>query len=139
LKSGVEEMNQDAIIIEAPIDIITARQFGRDLARDLGFGLADQTRLATSISELTRNVIQYAETGTCLITDASDESTHCVQVEVLDHGPGIPDIERAMEDGFSTGSGLGAGLPGVKRLMHDFHIESRPGFTKITSRIRRIR
>lgn len=132
-------MNQDAIIIKAPIDIITARQFGRDLARDLGFGLADQTRLATSISELTRNVIQYAETGTCLITDASDESTYCVQVEVLDHGPGIPDIERALEDGFSTGSGLGAGLPGVKRLMHDFHIESRPGFTKVTSRIRRIR
>ncbi len=129
-------MNQDSINIENPRDIITARKIGRGLARDIGFGLADQTRLATSISELTRNVIQYAETGTCLITNASDKSTRCVRIEVLDHGPGIPDIEQAMKDGFSTGSSLGAGLPGAKRLMHDFHIESRPGFTKITTSIK---
>ena len=113
-------------------DIVAARQAGRGLARNLGFGLGDQTRLATAISELARNVIQYAGEGVCRIQDVSDRASARVQVTVEDHGPGIADIELALTDGYSTGGGLGAGLPGTKRLMHEFGIESEAGHTKIS-------
>ncbi len=112
-------------------DIVNARQTGRALARELGFGLADQTRLATAISELTSNALHYAGSGVCTIIDRSDASRNCIQVSVEDNGPGIPDIEQAMQQGFSTGGTLGAGLPGTKRLVDEFHIESRPGYTKV--------
>jgi len=121
-----------AVQIRVESDIVAARLAGRDLARQLGFGLADQTRLATAISELTRNVIQYAGTGTCTITDVSDDTVVKVRVVVEDNGPGIPDISKAMEQGFSTSRGLGAGLPGTKRLVHEFDIQSRPGHTRVT-------
>lgn len=121
---------------EVPIriqnDVILARQTGRELARDLGFRLADQTRLATAISELTRNVIQHAGTGVCRLKNESQHHCLKIQVEVEDWGPGIADISAAMTDGFSSGSGLGAGLPGTKRLMQEFQIDSSPGHTKIT-------
>ena len=113
-------------------DIVRARQAGRETARALGFGSADQTRLATAISELTRNVIQYAGTGVCVIIDASDESTIKIRVKVEDQGPGIPDMEQATRQGYSTGGGLGAGLPGTKRLVQEFDIESTPGHTVVT-------
>jgi len=113
-------------------DIIAARQAGRDMAKKLDFKLADQTRLATAISELTRNVIKYAGKGLCTIRYTTDANRIRIIVEVEDEGPGIPDIEKAMTYGFSTGNGLGAGLPGSRSLMHDFSIESRPGFTKVT-------
>ena len=101
------------------------------MARHLGFGLADQTRLATAISELTRNVIQYAGQGVCFVSDESDGQMIRVKIVVEDNGPGIPDIEQALEPGFSTSGGLGAGLPGARRLVHEFHIESEPGGTKV--------
>ena len=112
-------------------DVVRARAHGRECARSLGFGSADQTRLATAISELTRNALCYAGSGACRFIDESDENLAVVSVIVEDEGPGIPDIDRAMEDGYSTSGGLGAGLPGAKRLMHGFHIESRPGQTRI--------
>lgn len=124
-KPGIIEINQQQ-------DIVTARKVGRDLARDLGFSIADQTRLATSISELARNVLNYAKSGTCTVTDDSNGEMIRVQVVVEDQGSGIADIEKAMVDGFSTGNGRGAGLPGTKRLVHDFEIESEPGQTKVT-------
>ena len=102
------------------------------MARDLGFGSADQTRLATAISELTRNTIQYAGEGTCTLSDLSNERDLIVHVVVEDSGPGIDDMEKAMEFGFSTSKGLGAGLPGTKRLVSSFEIESVPGHTVIT-------
>lgn len=108
-------------------DIIAARSAGRDMARDLGFGSADQTRLATAISELTRNIIQYAGKGTCTLSDISNERAITIQVVAEDSGPGIEDIEQAMEFGFSTSKGLGAGLPGTKRLVSKFKIGSEPG------------
>lgn len=117
--------------INAQTDIVVARQAGREMIRDLGFGLADQTRLATAISELVRNVLQYAGKGVCVLTDQSDRQTLKLRVEVEDHGPGIADIEQALTDGFSTGNSLGAGLPGAKRLVHEFNIESQPGHTKV--------
>ncbi|MBA7708963.1 Serine/threonine-protein kinase RsbT [subsurface metagenome] len=122
-------MKEIKVEIRAQSDIIVARRAGRDMARDLGFGSADQTRLATAISELTRNIIQYAGEGVCVITDESDKTTIKVRVKVEDNGPGIPDIDQVMEQGFSTARGLGAGLPGTKRLVQEFDIDSVPGHT----------
>ncbi|MDO8652217.1 MAG: anti-sigma regulatory factor [Undibacterium sp.] len=121
-----------AVNVHTTSDIVLARRLARELAARLGFGRADQTRLATAVSELTRNVIEYAGSGECKIFDTSDSSFKCVKIIVEDHGPGIPDIERAMQDGFSTGGSLGAGLPGTRRLTDSFMIESNPGLTRIT-------
>ncbi len=121
---------------EVPInvenDVLTARQFGRDMAKSLGFGSADQTRLATAISELGRNIIKFAEKGKITVLDESDQSMIRLKVVVEDNGPGIPDIQKALEDGYTTGRSLGVGLPGTKRLMHEFDIVSRPGYTRVT-------
>ena len=124
-------MNESRIEIKVESDIVAARQAGREMARQLGFGSADQTRLATAISELTRNVIRYADVGGCLVTDESNYNEIKIRAVVEDHGPGIPDLEQAMTDGFSTGGGLGAGLPGARRLVHEFEIESQPGYTRV--------
>ena len=112
--------------------IVVARSAGRELAREIGFGSADQTRLATAISELTRNVIQYAGSGVCTVIDESGDGAAGIRVTVEDHGPGIPDVEQAMADGFTTSRGLGAGLPGTRRLVHEFRLETEPGYTKVT-------
>ncbi len=120
-------------------DIVTARQACREMARQLGFGSADQTRLATAVSELARNVIQYAGAGECVVSDDSDGDEIRIRVVVEDHGPGIPDLGKAMEPGFSTNAGLGAGLPGAKRLVHEFHAKSVPGHTIINVRLSRKR
>jgi len=108
-------------------DVIITRQEGRRLAQELGFGLADQTRIATAISELTRNVIQYAGQGTVTLRAVKTDGRDGLEVVVADQGPGIEDVEVAMQDGYSTGGGLGMGLPGARRLMHEFAIVSRPG------------
>ncbi len=118
-------------------DVVAARQSGRRIANDLGFRSADQTRLATAISELARNAIQYAGEGVCYITDESNQHTAKVQVVIEDFGPGIPDIEKAMTLGFSTSDGLGAGLQGAKRLVHEFAIETEPGHTRVTIAVSR--
>ena len=113
-------------------DIVRARGTARSLATDIGFGIADQTRLATAVSELTRNVVQYAGCGSCEIVDTSAAGEMSIRIVVEDRGPGIPDIGLAMKDGYSTGGSLGAGLPGTRRLMDSFAIESAPGLTRIT-------
>ncbi len=125
-------MSEKIVELKVEGDIVVARSAGRGLAREIGFGSADQTRLATAISELTRNVIQYAGSGVCTVIDESADETAGIRVTVEDHGPGIPDVEQAMADGFSTSKGLGAGLPGTRRLVHEFHLESEPGHTKVT-------
>jgi serine/threonine-protein kinase RsbT len=125
-------MEVKKIQIKGSNDVVTARQVGRDMARILGFGSADQTRFATAISELTRNIIQYAGTGLCTITDKSDKSIIKIVVVVEDAGPGILDIDKAMKQGYTTGNGLGAGLPGTKRLVQEFNIDSAPGCTVVT-------
>ncbi len=132
---------ETTVEIKTQSDIIAARHAGREAAHLLGFGLADQTRLATAISELARNVIQYAGTGVCTIfaNCAPDPSRPTIRVVVEDRGPGIPDLDRAMKPGFSTGRGLGAGLPGAKRLVDEFHIQSGPGHTKVAMKMTRRR
>jgi len=125
-------MPETVIELKAESDIVLARQAGRELAQEMGFGSADQTRLATAISELARNVIQYAGGGRCLIAEESNQHLTRIRVVVEDAGPGIADVEEAMTHGFSSGGGLGAGLPGARRLVQEFDIESQPGHTRVT-------
>lgn len=104
--------------------IVNARQSGRQFAKDAGFGNVDQARIATAVSELARNIYLYAGQGEIAIDALTEGSTQGVQITANDQGPGIADIRKALEDGFTSSGGLGAGLPGVKRLMNDFTIDS---------------
>lgn len=113
------------------MDVVRARAEARRIAGLIGFGPGDQTRLATAVSELSRNVLQYAGKGTCEITDISTQDRWIIRIVFEDHGPGIPDLSLAMEDGYSTSGGLGAGLPGTRRLVDRFSIDSQPGLTRI--------
>lgn len=105
-------------------DIVLARQKSRRFAEYMGFGMADQTRLATAVSELARNALQYAGGGWLLVSDRSSYPVMVLSAQVSDRGPGIDNLERAMKDGFTSGQGLGVGLPGCKRLMDAFSIHS---------------
>ncbi|WP_430788628.1 anti-sigma regulatory factor [Virgibacillus flavescens] len=108
-------------------DIVGARQVGRDIAKKIGFGTVDQARIATAISELARNIYLYAGHGKiCFeVMDTINQKGICMIA--IDAGPGIEDISQVMQDGYTTSGGLGAGLPGVKRLMDDFDIKSEFG------------
>jgi serine/threonine-protein kinase RsbT len=116
------------IVLEQAHDIAVARNEVRQLAAVLGFSLIDQTRLATVASELARNVVKYAGSGRLIAQPTSSpDGRQALRLIFEDKGPGIPDIEAAMRDGFSTGRGLGKGLPGSKRLVDEFKIESEVG------------
>ncbi|CAH0310996.1 Serine/threonine-protein kinase RsbT [Peribacillus sp. Bi96] len=108
-------------------DIVAARQLGRNVAKELGFGTVDQARITTAISELARNIYLYAGQGSVSIEKLNINGKSGLKIIAQDQGPGIEDIRRVMEDGYTTSGGLGAGLPGAKRLMDDFDIESIPG------------
>src|SRR6201993_526554 len=97
------------------------------MARKLGFSLTDVTMIATAISEVARNITSYAGTGAIRVTVADRDGRKALVVRAEDEGPGIVDIERALEDGYSTGRGLGLGLPGARRLMDRLVIESKVG------------
>lgn len=105
-------------------DIIIVRKIGRDVATNLGFNPIDQARITTAISELARNVVKYAGNGTISI-EIVHKYVPGLLVIVKDEGPGIVNIKKAMEDGYTTSNSLGAGLPGVKRLMDEFVIDSK--------------
>ena len=108
-------------------DIVAARKAGHQLALDLGFSLTDVTMIATAISEIARNITSYAGRGSVRIVVAEREGRTALVVRAEDDGPGIADIERAMEDGYSTGRGLGMGLPGARRLMDRLVVDSKLG------------
>jgi serine/threonine-protein kinase RsbT len=114
------------VFVKSPTDILEARKKGRELAAEMGFSSTDCTLVATAISELARNIVIYAREG--LIRIGSLENTNNVGVIIIasDEGPGIEDLRSAMRDGFSTSHGLGLGLPGVKRIMDEFEIVSKP-------------
>ena len=113
--------------INSDQDIVTARQKGRALAIELGFSTGDATLIATSISELARNIVSYARRGEIILKAIQGSSRQGISIIASDSGPGIRDIRQAMRDGFSTSGSLGLGLPGVRRLMDDFEIASEPG------------
>jgi len=108
-------------------DIVTARRFVREAATTLGFSLVDVTRIVTAASELTRNIYQYAGSGVMRWRPLHLAGRSGLEIVFADQGPGIPDVEKAMEVGFTTGKGLGLGLPGAKRLMDEMTIESKAG------------
>jgi serine/threonine-protein kinase RsbT len=119
----------EAIIvpIEHEADIVAARQAGRELAGKVGFVGSDLTLIATAISEISRNIVTYAVRGEVTMTAVEDGPRRGICIVARDEGPGIADVEQAMRDGFSTGRSLGLGLPGARRLMDDFDIDSQPG------------
>ncbi|MGW1740339.1 anti-sigma regulatory factor [Nocardia sp. NPDC001965] len=118
---------QVVIAVKMSNDIVTARQAGRELAEELGFTLTDRTMISTAISEVARNITSYAGSGEIRLQVDERDGRRALVVQAKDQGPGIIDIARAMEDGYSTGLGLGLGLPGAKRLMDGMAIESAPG------------
>lgn len=113
--------------IERESDIVEARQKGRELAKEAGLFGSDVTMVATAISEVARNIVVYARRGEIFLEIVQDRGKRGIVVIARDDGPGIADVERAMRDGFSTGGSLGLGLPGARRLMDDFEIESQAG------------
>lgn len=122
-----------AIVVELKLrdssDLIKARLAARELVAAAGLGSVEQTRFATAISELGRNAITYARDGMCRMRDRSDERRVRIEAEFSDSGPGIADLDLAMQDGYSTAGSLGAGLPGAKRLVDVFEISSTPAGT----------
>lgn len=118
---------QSCVNIKKEWDIVGARQLGRDIAKKVGFGNVDQARIATAISELARNIYLYAGNGKICFDAIEELNSKGLRIVALDDGPGIQDVSQVMEDGFSTSGGLGAGLPGVKRLMDEFDVISSQG------------
>jgi serine/threonine-protein kinase RsbT len=115
------------VAINSDQDIVIARQRGRSLAARLGFSPGDATLIATAISELARNIVTYARKGVVTVQSVNNSSRQGISVVASDDGPGIADIRQAMRDGFSTSGSLGLGLPGVRRLMDEFEIDSQLG------------
>jgi serine/threonine-protein kinase RsbT len=115
------------LAIESDRDIVTARQQGRTLAERVGFPSADQTLIATAISELARNLATYAQMGEIVLRVERCRGQRGVTVIAQDHGPGIRDLAEALRDGYSTSHSLGLGLPGTRRLMDEFEIVSEMG------------
>ncbi len=117
-------------VVRVPVsrdtDVVTARQQGREAAARAGFSPSDQTVIATAISEISRNIVKFAGRGEVTISLLSEDGRRGISVVARDAGPGIPDLEQAMEDGYSTYQGLGLGLPGARRLMDGFHVRSAP-------------
>jgi len=120
-------LEETCIPIQSDGDIVGARQNGRGLAAQLGFSPSELTLIATAISELARNILLYAKRGEIILKLVEQGETRGIIVTAHDKGPGIPDISRALEAGFSTSRSLGLGLPGVRRLMDEFEIVSDVG------------
>jgi serine/threonine-protein kinase RsbT len=122
--------DEERVLIRGEDDIVASRQRAREVARGLGFGVVDQSRIATAVSELARNVVRYATDGHGEVTIRelpAEARPVGIEIVVADAGPGIADLDEAMRDGFTSGGGLGMGLPGTKRLMDEMHVASGAG------------
>jgi serine/threonine-protein kinase RsbT len=113
--------------ISSSTDIVAARQHGRALASQVGFSGSDLTVIATAISEVARNIVEYAKAGEVVLSPVHQGPTLGIMIVAHDNGPGISDVARALQDGYSSGNGLGLGLPGARRLMDEFDIVSQNG------------
>jgi serine/threonine-protein kinase RsbT len=120
-------MTATKIAIDRELDIVTARQAGRQLAASLGFSSTDQTLIATAISEIARNIVVYAQRGELEISRVESAGRIGIEVIARDDGPGIENVELAMRDGYSTKQSLGLGLPGARRLMDELHVDTEVG------------
>jgi serine/threonine-protein kinase RsbT len=117
-------LDERRVPVASDADLVLARQAGRRLAQELGFSSTDITLIATAISEVARNIIQYAGAGEIELDTVEGSRSVGIMVIARDKGPGIPDIALAIRDGYTTGKGMGLGLPGARRLMDEFEIES---------------
>jgi len=115
------------VAVGSDVDIVTARQKGRELAAQCGLSATDLAVVATAISELARNIVRYAVRGEVILRRVDNGTKRGIEVVATDDGPGISDVPLALQDGYSTSGGLGLGLPGVRRLMDEFDIVSRFG------------
>jgi serine/threonine-protein kinase RsbT len=126
-----ESFQECRIAIDSEDDIVAARGAAREVAKVLRFGIVDQSRIATAVSELTRNVVRYATDGRgdAIIRALRQESAGATGIEIVvsDAGPGIENVERALSDHFTSGTGMGMGLPGTRRLMDELEIDTAPG------------
>lgn len=120
-------MSAERYPVASDYDVIACRQMVRELADAVELSRADRALLTTAVSELARNIIDYAERGHLVIERIEREAREGIRVQAVDEGPGIANLELAMQDGFSTGGGLGLGLPGTRRIVDHFAIESEPG------------
>jgi serine/threonine-protein kinase RsbT len=130
---SVEPAWEIAVAIRTEADVVSARQAGRELAASIGFNRTDQALIATAISELARNILNYAGSGEVRLSHRSARGRDGIEVVADDKGPGIADLDDAMRDGFTTSGGLGLGLPGTKRLMDQFHVQTGASGTTITA------
>ncbi len=128
-----ESEKEVRVPVSSDFDLVTARREGRLMAEQLGFSASEATLVATAISELARNIVNYARKGEIHVALVNDGGRRGISVVARDHGPGIADIKLAVQSGYSTSGGLGLGLPGVRRIMDEFDIVSEPGLgTTIT-------
>jgi serine/threonine-protein kinase RsbT len=123
----MNDETQGEVRIEDESHIVTVRKTVREAATRLGFGLTDVTRIVTAASELARNVFHYAGSGVVGWRALDSGSNTGIELTFEDHGPGIANVEQAMQEGYSTSGGLGMGLPGAKRLMDEMEIRSEAG------------
>ena len=115
------------VAIRTDADVVTARQEARTMGAELGFSSTDLTLLATAISEVARNITTYAGEGEVALRVIDQAGRQGIEVVASDSGPGIADVERAMQDGYTTGNGLGLGLPGARRLVDEFELQTALG------------
>jgi serine/threonine-protein kinase RsbT len=125
--------NTDELPLRTQQEVVLARQGVRRLAQELGFGIVDQTKLVTAASELGRNALIYGNGGVMRWEVVTDGRRQGLRLHFIDRGPGIPDLHLAMTDGWTSGTGMGLGLSGAKRLVNDFEIETGPDVgTRVT-------
>lgn len=120
-------VREETIDVQSDEDVVRVRQITRQWALDLGFSLIDQTKIVTAASELARNTLIHGGGGTTHFEELLEEGRRGLRLTFVDKGPGIADVEQALRDGYTTGSGLGLGLGGARRLANQFEIASRPG------------
>lgn len=118
---------ETSVPVASDTEIVNARRHGRNLAEEMGFSATDATLVATAISELARNIVHYAGNGEIQLAKVNGGDRRGIAIIARDSGPGISDLQLAMRDGFSTSGGLGLGLPGVRRIMDEFDIDSKLG------------
>jgi serine/threonine-protein kinase RsbT len=134
-ESREKVVDETLVEIKSDLDIIAARQKGRALAAALEFSPSELTLIATAISELARNIVLYAKRGDVTLRWIERGGMRGILVRASDRGPGIEDVHRVLQGGYSTSRSLGLGLSGVKRLMDEFEIDSKPGAgTRVTVR-----
>ena len=120
-------LRSEELAIQREDDVVRVRQVSREWSIELGFSLVDQTKIVTAASELARNTKVYGGGGSMLLESVEENGRRGLRLTFSDQGPGIPDIQAALKDGFTTGNGLGLGLGGARRLVNEFNISSTVG------------